>query len=310
MTVRCEVAEARANISVPLADPAQTQKIEELTLSLAAMTERCAKAEAIAAAPAPAVPDVEAILRTGRDAWRAEESARLVDAKNKWQRESAQAIATLSARAEAAEETLAIEQNRRTGSGVDVGSLLAEIDDLKIKLAERENELAYAQATLGMRSGIAAQMAVESASRPRVANDDERARATRRLIRDVTIAASLAFAVMLGLPRLIPLLPYDAQVTLYEMGQSVGLYAPTETASAAAPSAARETTHAQMTATLVHGANVRSEPSSKGSVVSSLTRGTGVVPLEMKGNWTRVRLEDASEGWVFSAYLKQGKPKR
>jgi SH3-like domain-containing protein len=130
------------------------------------------------------------------------------------------------------------------------------------------------------------------------------------LVRDVTVAAALAFAVMLGLPRLIPLLPYDAQLTLYEMGQSVGLYPQTQAARAAASAVPGETTHAQMTAVLLHGANVRSEPSSKGSVVSSLTRGAGVVPLEMKGNWTRVRLEDASEGWVFSAYLKQNKPKR
>jgi uncharacterized protein YgiM (DUF1202 family) len=63
-----------------------------------------------------------------------------------------------------------------------------------------------------------------------------------------------------------------------------------------------------------HAANVRTEASAAAAIVSTLQRGLKVVAVEKRGNWTLVRIEDASgkteprQGWVASSFLEAADP--
>jgi hypothetical protein len=128
---------------------------------------------------------------------------------------------------------------------------------------------------------------------PREANP-----ANRRILRDVAIVFAVVVALFFAFPFVVPYLPYDWQVEIYnlETGQAPAA-AP---AAAPAPAAPR---HVDVpVVTVLRAVNVRQDPSAGAAVVARLKRGDTVTPGETQGNWTRIKTGTA-DGWVFSSYL-------
>ncbi len=72
---------------------------------------------------------------------------------------------------------------------------------------------------------------------------------------------------------------------------------------AALPSAAQESLSAPSGIINSNQVNVRLGPAREYDKVTQLGRGAKVSVLESQGVWTRIRLDDASEGWILSALL-------
>ena len=49
---------------------------------------------------------------------------------------------------------------------------------------------------------------------------------------------------------------------------------------------------------------LRQKASKSSDMVTKLKQGTGVTILSQSGDWSRVRLEDGTEGYVVTRYLK------
>ena len=106
-----------------------------------------------------------------------------------------------------------------------------------------------------------------------------------------------------GFPFVVPYLPYDWQVEIYNLEVSSGWFGQAPAATPAAAPAPAVPPHVDVpVVTVLRAANVRKDPSASAAVVAHLKRGDTVTPGETQGNWTRIKAGTA-EGWVFSTYL-------
>jgi hypothetical protein len=261
--------------------------------------------------PAPPSADalrqqIETALAGAKAAWKSDEAGRLALAEETWRSEANASLARATARAESAEAALAQARTAASNGQYDqafIDGLRREIETLQRAIADREVELAQARLTLEarhlvpeqgeVRSRIALERSPRGMREPREANP-----ANRRILRDVAIVFAVVVALFFAFPFVVPYLPYDWQVEIYnlETGQAPAA-AP---AAAPAPAAPR---HVDVpVVTVLRAVNVRQDPSAGAAVVARLKRGATVTPGETQGNWTRIKTGTA-DGWVFSSYL-------
>ena len=62
--------------------------------------------------------------------------------------------------------------------------------------------------------------------------------------------------------------------------------------------------------TVVHAANVHTDPSGVADVIATMQIGEKVTPLEQRGNWTRIQVTGTEvnaqpmDGWIYTPYLQ------
>jgi len=227
--------------------------------------------------------------------WKADEANRLAAAEAQWKKNSTQELAHATARFETAERALS--QLRIRNSSRDASDH-AEIARLRDELAALQTAAsAHPQESWEGDGGPAQQMPIVlRTNRDWERMDETRSRNKRRNIAGMVTAAALL----------------AAGVALFSMGvgpqfslpgiASAFPNTPATSAPVEKPAAAQDVTPA---AVITHGANVRAAPSTTGEVVASVTRGAEVTPLQQQGKWTKIRLPDKREGWVFSEFLDQ-----
>ena len=67
------------------------------------------------------------------------------------------------------------------------------------------------------------------------------------------------------------------------------------------------TSQAPKTLVVIKTASVRSEPSTKGKILSTLKKGTKVESLGRSGSWFKIRLSTGATGWVFNSLVTEQK---
>jgi hypothetical protein len=324
LSARCEAAEKAAAKRPSGKDDDERKRLEAECASLRA---KLADADRPPPPPADLRRQIEVALADAKSGWKAEEESRLAAAQEKWRSDADAALSRATQRAETAESELAQLRADGAGSGsfdqAFIDGLRREIDSLRRGLADREIELAQARLTLEARRLIPdaggtttpppARITLERSPRerefePAVAADPAR---NRKLIRDVAIVFGCVVAAFLAFPLIVPYLPYDWQVEIYDLETSSGLVgaAPaTTTPAAPAPAPVKPAAPAPAplpTLSVVKPVNLRKDADAGAAVVTHLKRGDVVSVVETRGNWTHIRT-DSGEGWVFSSYL--GKP--
>jgi hypothetical protein len=56
---------------------------------------------------------------------------------------------------------------------------------------------------------------------------------------------------------------------------------------------------------LTKGGNIRSEPSAKSKIITTLKKGDKVEKLDKSGNWFKIKLASGDTGWVFKDLVKE-----
>jgi hypothetical protein len=238
---------------------------------------------------------------------KAELAARIAAAEAAVQDQSARALADAAARLKRTEAELVqtraqAEALRRRGDEADIRQLRNEYANLRAKLGERDMELAQLRSdtelarerwTAEARVSLQKAEHVWKAEMAEAAEKKGQSQTSRRFVRDIALVGSLsALAVMfyLRLNAAGPdLPPNDSPVKAQ----------PIRTVHATEPALA----------VVIHGANVRSGPSSTAAVVASLPRDAKVQPLDHHGNWSHVAFKSGAEhklqqGWIYSSFLK------
>ena len=326
-------ADTERRVEIALADARAAWQAEEAVRSAAAEAQWQARlAEAGRAAGAASGESVQQqidkALADAKAAWKSEEAGRIALAEDKARTTAAEkarneagaALVRATQRAEAAEAALAQARAGAAGGGYDqafIDGLHREIESLRRSLADREVELAQAKLTIearhlipeGNAATVQTRISLERTPRerdiePEVVHDPAR---NRRLVRDIGIVFGVVLVLIFGFPYVVPLLPYDWQVEIYDLETSSGLFgsAPATTAPAAttpAPAPAAPRPAAAPPLSVLRPVNVRKEPATGAAVVTHLKRGDAVIAIETRGNWTHVKT-DGGEGWVFSTYL-------
>jgi hypothetical protein len=318
LTARCESAEKAAARGTPGQDDAERKRLEAECASLRA---RLSEAERAGAAP-----ETDAARADARAAWKAEEAARLAQAEEKWRVESAAALARANQRADAAEAALARARAGEGGGGYDqafIDGLRDEIGSLRRGLADREIELAQARLTLEARhiipdsshtpSSPQTRITLERTPRDReIEHEPADPARNRKLIRDIGVVFGAVVALLLIFPYIVPYLPYEWQLGIYDFETSIGL-ADAPTAPDTPPPApvkrapAPQPPPAIPTLSVLKAVNVRKDSDAGAAVVTRLKQGDAVVVVETRGNWTHVKT-DGGEGWVYSSYLGKASP--
>jgi hypothetical protein len=319
LTARCESAEKAAARATPGQDDAERKRLEAECTTL-----RSKLAEAERAGVAPDLrQQIETALTDAKSAWKAEEAAHLSQAQDKWRADSAAALARANQRADAAEATLA---KARSGSPTDgsydqaiIDAMRDEIGSLRRGLADREIELAQARLTLEARhiipdtNAAAAQhtrITLERTPREReIEREPVDPARNRRLIRDIGLVFGAVVAFLLIFPYIVPYLPYEWQLDIYNLETSIGLAdAPaatdTQPPAPAKPAPAPQPPPVVPTLSVQKPVNMRKDPDASSAVVTHLKQGDAVVVVETRGNWTHVKT-DGGEGWVYSSYLSK-----
>jgi hypothetical protein len=228
--------------------------------------------------------EAQAAISKAEKDFRAKETARRFASEAAVRKESADALAQATARYEAAEAALA-QIRVRSGKDDTVRGEL-ELAATRSALIAREEELAHIRAQLEAHSSDDDAPAVAAAARP----------STQRYIRDAVVAASIGVAVVIAYPIVSSMLQAPAVVT----APAVKRIEPPPPPPPAAPKTGR----------VSEDAKLRGGPSKSTGVVATLARGTSVVVLEERSDWTLVRIEGASakagarEGWVSAPLLK------
>ena len=252
-------------------------------------------------------PESDAALSKVELAWKADEAARLAAAQAQWEEKSAIALAEATQRLEAAEAALKqarvrAETPHDSGNAIELRRLHQELAATQANLAYRERELAEARLTL--------QQADELPETKIVLTPDRMGNAVGRLepqmdrpakshlMRDMVVVGALVVSAIVFYPRIEAFFPQIGTI----FGDAL---APAGVPQPASPKIAE-----RPLTLVIHGANVRSGPSSTADVVSTLQRGASVVTLEQRGSWTLVRIPGESgktepqQGWVFSSFLE------
>ncbi|HEX5279008.1 MAG TPA: SH3 domain-containing protein [Micropepsaceae bacterium] len=220
--------------------------------------------------------------------WKLDEISRMTQAKEQWQAQTAKAVAEARTSAKPA---------REVAGDIELRRLRAEYTALQATLTARELELKRAKQATGETQDI-----VLKTQRIRSAASDERDQkkrgsSGRGLWLAVGVLAAAAGVALFLNPNLLDgVLQSPPQVQL--------------SAAQATPSPPPAPQPEQKHAVLARGANLRDAPSGDAPVMLSLPKGTEVVALERKGNWTRIQVTPdgksagAREGWVFTSFLK------
>jgi NTP pyrophosphatase (non-canonical NTP hydrolase) len=241
-----------------------------------------------------------AILRAEID-WKNQEGARLQRAEMKWREENAGELAEAIRRYQAAEAALAQARPRGRGDDQDTAQMRDELVALHAALAERDNELAYARASLDQR-GHQVKTFKGTAQRDAAS----RRRAAGGFMLQVAVTVGLVVATFVYYPTIVGLLPYEWQQSIANatasVDQAMGTVQPPTVAAAPAPT---DSAPLVRSATVTHGANLRNAASAKAKALTLLPKGASVAILQSQGNWTEVRAEGGLQGWVFGSYLAE-----
>jgi hypothetical protein len=256
--------------------------------------------------------ETQEALSKAETGWKAEEAARLATAEAQWRKQSASALAEMTVRCKRAETSL-VEANARADSIVkrdqsnkaEFRRLREELAKTQAALADREVELACArsatdQSRESQTPGTDIVLKPNRIGSIRAIEHREK-KASRHLVRDMAVAASLAIATVVLYPYIEPSFP--------EIGTSSSGPAPAGSSASSAQSPQRA---GQRMAVVIHAGNVRAGPSTGAAIVSTLQRGLKVATVEQRGNWTLVRIEDETgdtkpqQGWVYSSFLDAG----
>jgi hypothetical protein len=281
--------------------------------------------------------ETEAALARAQESWKAQEAVRFARAQAEWREQSARSLAESAARLEKVETALARSQAHALHESTDTVELRRvreELAETRAVMLDREARLSQArlemkrarerwktESELALKNAREAWKAEEAyrisvvrgdwqkdirVSRDRRETEEEvQPRITRRLLLDGCLAAALAVAVVVLYPTVAPMLAEywpdafaqatsDASLAAQPAVHAVRVAAP----APVAPSRVDIT---------VHAANVRATPSASGAIVTLLTRGSKVTPLEQRGSWVRIQSASGNQtqqGWVYSAYLK------
>lgn len=263
----------------------------------------------------------EAALSKAEKDWRAGEAARLAAVEARWRDQFAKALAEAAERCERTETMLAqaraqAETDRDRGENGELHRLRAELEKVKSSLAIREIELARVRpATEQARDRWTAEPRVtlqkpERVWRRKAAENVERKREGRPLIRDVAVVACLAAVATMLYPRIESMIPDDWRP---EITSFTGVSQPFP-GNVAVPAVLQKPAPARAaqppTDIVVHVANVRAGPSKGTAVIATLPRDSEITPVEQRGNWVLVRIEGGSgqhkqqQGWVYASFLR------
>ncbi len=248
--------------------------------------------------------EAQATLLFAESEWKTAEAVRLQKAEVQWREQNATDLAKAVARYQAAEAGQAPQRGRaeRNREDVDLVKLRSELVELHAAVAARDNELAYARATLEQR-GIKAPGEGQKFKSFEEREQAKRRRAAGGLMLQLAVTAGLVLATFLYYPRIVAMLPqpWQEQITSVtdNVKQAIGQNGTRTAGLAPTPSAA-----APHKATITHAANVRVGPSAKSKAVAILKRGAAVAVIEERGAWARVRVDGGQEGWVFGTNLK------
>ncbi|MDE2134619.1 MAG: SH3 domain-containing protein [Alphaproteobacteria bacterium] len=261
-----------------------------------------------------------ALSKAGND-WRAGEAARLAEAEARWREQFAKVLAEATARSERAETMLAearaqAEADRDRSENGELRRLRAELERVKASLAIREIELARARpAAEQARDRWTAEPRVtlqkpERIWRLRAAENVEQKRERRPLIRDVAVVACLAALATMLYPNIESMIPDNwwPEITSFTGVSQPFLGNVAVLAVLQKPAPVRVAKPS--IDIVVHVANVRTGPSKGTAVIATLPRDSKITPVERRGNWVRVRIEDESskhkqqQGWVYASFLR------
>ena len=283
-------------------------------------------------APAPSGLDIEQArqswareaqdqLQKAEKAWKAGEAARSAAAEAQWQKQSASALAEVTARCEAAEAALAqtkalAARERDQAAHTEDSDLYKELAMLRAKLADRETKLAKLRSgtdDTSRRNALESKIVIQP-NRMRDAlktlEQERQPSAKRGALRDICVAAALAVSAVLLYPSIEPFLPESWRSNIAVItgglepthGKSE---APLETSPPPAPDTA-----AKRMAIVIRDVNLRAGPSTAEATISTLAQGLSVAVLEQRGNWTLIQIEKENnatqpvQGWVFNSFLK------
>jgi hypothetical protein len=284
--------------------------------------------------------DGEAALSRAREAWRSEEAVRLARAEAQWRDQSARSLAESSAKLEKAETALARAHAHALHESTDAADLRRvreELAETRVVLQDREQRLSEvrvetkrarerwkAESDVALKNAQEAWKAEEAYRISVVRGDWQRdlhiaqdaadndnqaqSRGTRRLVLDGLLAAALAVAVVVLYPSVAPMLSGYFPGLFPQAAGNASAYVQPVKAAAQVPAASVSTGHVDVA---LRGANVHSDPSLTGAIVTTLARGTKVTQLEQRGSWVRVQIANGGQkeqGWVFGRYLKDAPP--
>jgi hypothetical protein len=234
----------------------------------------------------------------------AAEAIRLAAAEERWRQQSANALAEVTARCEAAEALLAQlrEEAARARNDVVRDGLLAKRSNYE---TEFEQSFLSMESEPGQESRI-----VLRPDRIGVADDpfeDGLRESQTHPARAVFVSLFLAVLAITSYAS-IESLP---QNFLFPFKVAISGSDPTAGRSGAPNAAApvQSTNVTQQVAVVVRDVNVRANPSNTAPVVATLPHGLKVATMERRGNWTLVNTKGdgrniAREGWVYSSFLK------
>jgi hypothetical protein len=312
---RARLSEARAGMpeGAPVGpastgDPAELERARaDLAAMRAAVTESAKafeqyRAEAEAARER-AKNDAEGAMLRAESDWKSSEVSRLQRAEAKGREDSAAELAEAVRRYQTAEAALAQRvPAARPRNDEQNAQLRAELLSLHQALAERDNELAYARASLDQR-GVRAVGDGPSTKSAAERDAARRRRAAGGFMIQVAVTVGLVLATFVYYPHIVALLPLEWQQNISTVTTTVSqAIGQGDTRVAAAPPAATSSVPVR-SATVTHGAKLRSAASSKSKALTVLPKGASVAILQAQGNWTEVRAEGGMQGWVFGPYL-------
>lgn len=243
--------------------------------------------------------EMEAAISKAQTAWKTEEAQRMAAAEAQWLEKTKKALATARAEVE-----------RDHGNERELARLRAELAVMHAKLMSRESEGVQ-------RPPVIEPMYSEPPAGPRIVLRTDRGweeekpvenktRPWRYYIRDAALVAFVAACAFL-------LYPIFGSGSLDDLRTKISMMVTdTEEPPAPPPAAPAKPAPAPVAvlpqAEIVRGANVRSEPSTSGSVVTTLPRGTKAQVVKTEGNWTLIKAGD-TQGWVYSTFVGvDGKP--
>jgi hypothetical protein len=262
----------------------------------------------------------EAKLADAKRSWQEGEAVRLAAAEERGRVEAETQLAGASERLARAEVEMAQQRaqsdakNRATE--FELVRARRELEKTRVVLASREVDLSLARSAHDKSRGtwsderhVTLHEPVQ-AWRDRTADNENEARTTGTLIRDIALVASFAAVATLFLPRLEELLPPGTLPFTFEEASAAAPQKPATPPPSSvippAPIAPRPTD------VILRTANLRSAPSKSSTVVASLAPGAEITPIDRRGHWilvetgTRDAAHKMQQGWVFSTYLKDG----
>jgi hypothetical protein len=264
--------------------------------------------------------------------WKMDEIARMTSAKEQWQQQMAKAVAEARSQATASTEG---------ANSLELRRLRAEYAGIKATLAAREEELRRAQLAAPAQAHPSATAAAAAEPPPEriVLSPDRRKGGARdlrsqvpekqdepknRVLRDAAIAAVLAVGglvfffpnieAMFVKPDIVIPAPATAPAGTPGAGTpgTAGKPAPDplKTSAALAKQPVPPKPAGPRTMTVVHAANVHTDPSGVADVIATMQVGEKVTPLEQRGNWTRIQVTGTEpnaqpmDGWIYTPYLQ------